>query len=79
MSTQNIVVIEVRAESALENDAETIPKVNKAITKVPDCETNIGSRSSPLAGNSWPVRLNNMTKRTPKDKNKRFAGRKAKP
>jgi len=52
ISTQNIVVIEVRAESALEKDADTIPNVNKATTKVPAFETYIGNRSSPLTGNT---------------------------
>ena len=60
MSTQKIVVNEVSAESALENEAATIPRTNKmgmtAMESSPIVKvlTKFGKRSSPLAGRGRP-------------------------
>ena len=56
MSTQKLVVNAVIAESAEENEAATMPSVNSTTTVSPSppVAANMGSSSSPLAGNATP-------------------------
>ena len=71
----------VSAESALENDAATIPMVNNTTTTFPNTPVaaNMGNNSSGLAGKDKPFWAAKSDNNTPKNKNKRFAGIKAKP
>ena len=80
-STQKLVVRAVRAESALENDAATMPIVNNTVTTVPrlPVAANIGRSSSPLAGSATPSFPASITSSTPSAINSRLAGTKAKP
>ena len=79
MSTQKLVVMAVSAESALLNDAATMPMVNSTTTAVPSSPVaaNMGSSSSLLAGRSTPLACANSTSSTPSDMKSRLAGTKA--
>ena len=81
ISTQKLVVSDVSAESALLNEAATIPMVKSTTTAVPKfpVAANIGSSSSPDAGSGMPWRPANITSSTPSERNSRLVGRKAKP
>ena len=81
MSTHQLVVRAVRAESADENEAATTPIVKRTTTVLPSwpVAANIGSRASPEAGNSIPSFFANSISSMPRDRNNRFAGTKAKP
>ena len=79
MSTQYEVVSEVRAESALENDAATMPMVKNTTTAMPS------SPEAAKAGSSWspeastPVRWASIMSSTPRERNSALAGRNATP
>ena len=81
MSMQKIVVRAVSAESALLNEAATIPRVNKISTVFPNCPVaaNIGNSSSPEVGSGVPVRRANIDNSTPNPRNSRLTGTKANP
>ena len=80
-STQKLVVSAVSAESALENDAATIPMVNSTTTVWPNSPVaaNMGRSSSPCCGSATPCRWARMVSRTPSERNMKLAGTKAKP
>ena len=72
---------DVDAESALENDAATMPMVKNTVTTVPNAPVaaNIGSSSSPAAGSGVPSFCASIISSTPSAMNSRLAGTKAKP
>ena len=81
MSTQNDVVIDVRAESALLNAAAIIPMVkNMRIDppSMPDVQ-NMGSMSSPDAGSAMPVCDASVMSITPRQRKRKFIGANASP
>ena len=81
ISTQKLVVRAVRAESALLNDAATIPIVNSITTVSPNFPeaANIGRSESPDEGRGLPVFVANITSNIPSPKKRALAGTKAKP
>lgn len=81
ISTQKLVVRAVRAESALLNDAATIPIVNSITTVSPNFPeaANIGRSESPDEGRGLPVFVANITSYIPSPKKRALAGTKAKP
>ena len=67
ISTQKLVVSDVRAESALLNDEATMPMVKKTTTGKPSVPmaANIGSSSSPEDGSVEPLPAASWTRSTP--------------
>ena len=81
MSTQKLVVRAVSAESALENEAATMPMVKNTVTRSPNepVAANMGRSSSPACGRGVPFFAASRHKSTPSDIKSRLAGTKATP
>ena len=83
ISTQKLVVIAVRAESALEKHAATMPSTKIIDSGVSTADhspcTNMGSSWSGASGRVPPCFCTSIMISTPSDMNSRFTGAKAKP
>ena len=80
MSMVRVVVRAVRAESALEKADATMPIVNSIATVSPNVPVaaSPGSRLSARSGTGIPWAEEYMSRRTPRERQMRFAGTNAK-